>query len=210
MNGDIPKSSSFIVTINSNQTPNSLKQKGTNVVDFQKKMIEALTFALNERSMYMPVQDNDLKESDILSIVLDDIGAELSPQKNTYHLHAYVTVKYKNDTSGYFHINIKELKKTLLTILPLTDVYINITFARKHTQTISNYIQKNRETNPDFDLNEYLTSTRRNKQAKKRGATEAIVTPDPPAKRKRGRPRKIREGEADKNNQVETEAKERA
>ena len=125
-NGDIPKTSSFIVTINSNQTPNTLSEKGSDVEEFKKLMVEALTFALKETSMYLPVNDDDLKLNDIIGIYLDDIAAEISPQKKTYHVHAYVTVKYKNDTSGYFHINIKELKKTLLTLLPLTDIYINI------------------------------------------------------------------------------------
>jgi len=205
-NPDIPKSSSFLVTVNTNQTTASLHKKKIDPKGFAVKLEQTATNLLEQEENYIPREDTELLNSDIYSVRVASSAFEIGPQKGTYHVHVHVTVRYKNTTSGYFHVDIKKFKKGLLDVLPIAEVYVNVRFAKSISDTISNYIEKQKATNPDFDLHEHSITLgqkrKKGRENKKTGGEDkrnGEATPkspqrggagNDPEKRKRGRPRK--------------------
>jgi len=193
-NPDIPKQSSFLVTVNSNQTTESLKRKKIDPEKFAVRMEQIVSTELEMEGNYIPREDDELSSKDIFSIRVSSSALEIGPQKGTYHVHALVTIRYRNTTSGYFHINIREFKKALLAQLSIADIYVNVRYAKSVHDTITNYIEKQKQANPNFDLNEHnyeIGQKRRKKTKDTEAPGEAGRAGEAVVKRKPGRPRKV-------------------
>ena len=95
-----PKISSFLVTINSNQTAASIKRKKIPLAEFIGDFEGQVKDILSDKGMYKPVGDPLLLVEDIQKLSVEKICTEIAPKTKTYHIHARVDVFYRSDTSG--------------------------------------------------------------------------------------------------------------
>lgn len=110
-----------------------------------------------------------------------------------FHCHATFTLRFANKGSSFFHVDITKFRNSLLSILPVTDIHLEVNYLPKtNLQQASNYVVKghaqfNGETKADGTAQQaYPSTTEGGKRKRGRRGNDS----EPP--KKRGRPRKNR------------------
>ena len=191
-----PKFSSFMVLVNSNQTEKSLQEIGVNPEEFQKKLEKAVYANIRKKSNYISRMDpnKELKNTrDIFEIKINEEEFEIGPQKKMFHCHATLTLRFANKGSSFFHVDITKFRNSLLSILPVTDIHLEVQYLPKtNLQQASQYVVKghpqfNGKTNADGTAQQaYPSTAEEGGRRKRRRGNDG----EPP--KKRGRPRKNR------------------
>lgn len=185
-----PKSSVFMVTINSNQTAESLQRKKISVDEFVDDFETKVQELLQEKELYKPVGDENLFLSDIYKLTVESIQTEIAPKTKTYHIHARVQLVYKGDSTGYFHMKLQDARKELNSRLAMPNVYLNVQFAKKTTNDIiDNYIKKGVHFIPKISAKNVAIPESNNGGEDAENAIQVQNQGTPSQKKKVGRPK---------------------
>lgn len=143
----IPKSSNFLILVNSNQTEDSLKKKKIDVDRFSTNFMKTIIKECKNKENYKFQSDDTLTLDDIYEIKLDEAEKEIGDKLGMIHAHITSLVRYKNIGSGFIHVDIKKLKAAILEQLPLTNIQVKVEFIKPVYQRASNYVVKDKFNN---------------------------------------------------------------
>lgn len=139
----VPKFSSFLITVSSNQNDNTLADKQIDKEKFAKKLKKVVLCAVANKENYIPRGEGLLASNDIYDIKISSKEFEIGSEKGNFHVHATVTVRYKNMGSTYFHVDIPKLRAEILRPLPVSDIHLNVEYVKKTPlHRAINYVNK--------------------------------------------------------------------
>lgn len=169
-----PKSSSFLVTVNTNKSEEALTQEYLESTlktysMFKADLLTSLHDALYINDNYLPKADMGLSTDDIFGINVTSGYWELCSgvnkkyrdkvpkEKWRLHLHLRVEVIYKGTSTGYFHINCDSISRHIRDKIPGIKweggPYINSRYIYNPAdKSVVNYVNKERERDPEFSL----------------------------------------------------------
>lgn len=166
----LPKTSMFLVSLNSNKTEKAIEREYGNLNNFKADMFLALNDALCDRKNYVPRNDPELSPSDIFKLSVEEGVWESGNVMKRLHLHSKLTVIYNGMSPGYFHVMYKPVLEDFRKKFPGIDFekgpYLNVRYLNSVTEkTLASYINKELQKNPKFTLSERNGQYRQERQS---------------------------------------------
>lgn len=151
-----PKTSAFIVTVNTNQKYETLLREGFDVEEFLRKLKVICDNVLRRKDIFIPRGDSALTSKDIISNELTPSAVSIGPTGGTLHYHALVKVTYTGNNNGYFHLTRELIHSRILSQLPLDNIYVNFKHVKNFSTSVADYITQQNALDPNFDYDENL------------------------------------------------------